>query len=98
MPLKETPFKAEVAMEAVKADVVTVTEVYNGLKEYRLKTSRSEGIKPYMIFNNEEIETLIKANPKSKNELLKVKGFGEKKVEKYGEEILKIIRRIPVSS
>ena len=44
-----------------------------------------------MIFNNAEMETLIKANPKSKNELLKVKGFGEKKVEKYGEEILRII-------
>jgi len=71
--------------------VVAVMDVYNILKEYRLKTSRVEGIKPYMVFSNAEMETLIKANPKSKNELHNVKGFGDKKVEKYGEEILKII-------
>jgi superfamily II DNA helicase RecQ len=70
--------------------------VYNVLKDYRLRTSRAEGIKPYMIFNNDEMEKLIAANPKSKNELLKVKGFGEKKVEKYGEEILRIINRYDI--
>lgn len=93
VPVKETSVKVEdVPREGVKPDaVVAATDVYNVLKEYRLKTSRAEGIKPYMIFNNEEMETLTKANPKSKIELLKVKGFGEKKVEKYGEEILKII-------
>ena len=93
MSLKDTSFKEEiVTAKEVKPDVlVAAKDVYNVLKEYRLKTSRAEGIKPYLIFNNEEMETLIKANPKSKNELLKVKGFGEKKVERYGEDILKII-------
>lgn len=86
---KEVPFKEELVVEP--AVVIASTDVNNELKEYRLKTARAQGIKPYMIFNNEEMETLIKANPKSKNELLKVKGFGEKKVEKYGEDILKII-------
>lgn len=93
IPLKDTPLiNVGIPREAVKPNVVVAaTDVYNALKEYRLKTSRTEGIKPYLIFNNDEMETLIKAKPRSKNELLKVKGFGEKKVEKYGEEILKII-------
>ena len=44
-----------------------------------------------MIFNNAEMDDLIEKNPKTKEELLKVKGFGQTKVDKYGDEILKIL-------
>ncbi|MCB2358610.1 HRDC domain-containing protein [Clostridium estertheticum] len=93
--VKEVQFKEnEIIKDEVEPEVVVaVMDVYNTLKEYRLKTSRDEGIKPYMVFSNAEMETLIKANPKSKSELHMVKGFGDKKVEKYGEEILGILNK-----
>lgn len=67
------------------------TYVYDQLKKFRLETSKLEGIKPYFIFNNEELDLLIESKPSTKEELLRVKGFGEKKVEKYGDKILEII-------
>ena len=67
------------------------------LKKYRLETSRKESIKPYFIFNNEEMENLIEINPKTKEELLKVKGFGPKKLEKYGEDILNILKNYEIA-
>ncbi|MDD3041269.1 HRDC domain-containing protein, partial [Bacteroides sp.] len=57
-----------------------------------LSKSREEGIKPYYICNDKQLEDLIQKMPKSKEELLTVSGFGEKKVEKYGDEILEIVR------
>lgn len=57
---------------------------------YRLKKSREENVKAYYIFNNNEMEEMIAKYPRSEEELLKVKGFGKIKVEKYGEEILYI--------
>jgi len=60
------------------------------LKEFRLLKAREENIAAYMIFNNEEMKALISAYPANEEELLKVKGFGKKKVEKYGEGILGI--------
>ncbi len=60
------------------------------LKEFRLVKAREENIAAYMIFNNEEMEVLIASCPVNEEELLKVKGFGKKKVEKYGEGILRI--------
>lgn len=69
------------------------TETYELLKRYRLNTSKEEGIKPYFIFNNEELDFLIQRKPKTKDELQLVKGFGPKKLEKYGEDILGIINR-----
>lgn len=68
------------------------SEIIASLKKFRLEVSRAEGIKPYMVFTDKELEGLIDANPRNRQELLVVKGFGEKKVNKYGVEILKILK------
>ena len=39
------------------------------------------------------MDDLIDKYPKSKEALVKVSGFGEKKAEKYGEEILSILAK-----
>lgn len=63
------------------------------LKKFRLEISRLEGIKPYYIFTDAQMYDLIEKRPKTKEELLKITGFGEKKVEKYGESILMILEK-----
>lgn len=63
---------------------------YELMKSYRLKKSRELNYKAYMVFNNEQMEALIDCNPCSEKELLTVKGFGPKKVELFGEDILEL--------
>lgn len=63
------------------------------LKAFRLERSRQEQIKPYYIFNDAQMEDLIKKNPKDKEELCRVSGFGKVKAEKYGDEILAVLRK-----
>ena len=63
------------------------------LKAFRLERSRQEGIKPYYIFNDAQMEALIEKNPKNKEELCQVPGFGNVKAEKYGRELLGILGR-----
>ncbi|HBX22178.1 MAG TPA: aldolase [Desulfotomaculum sp.] len=65
-------------------------QLYQLLKEFRLNKSREENIKAYFIFNNEQMEDMILKYPTTELELLKVNGFGIKKVEKYGKDILSI--------
>lgn len=65
--------------------------LFSKLKEYRLKKSREEKVKPYLIYNNEMLDEIIKLMPKNKEELIKIKGFGPVKVEKYGQDIVGII-------
>lgn len=50
-----------------------------------------ENIKPYYIFKDSEMMSLIEQRPKNSEELLKIAGFGQVKIEKYGKEILKIL-------
>lgn len=68
-------------------------KLINELKAYRLKVSRQEQIKPYYIYNNEQLIALINKTPQSIEELKQLSGFGEKKAEKYGEDILDILSK-----
>jgi superfamily II DNA helicase RecQ len=58
---------------------------------YRLNKSREENIKPYYIYNDNQLKDLILKMLKNKEELKLVAGFGEKKSNKYGDDILKIM-------
>lgn len=61
------------------------------LKAYRLEQSRKENCKAYYIFNDRQMNDLLDKFPRNKEELLKVSGFGNVKVEKYGDQILAIL-------
>ncbi len=69
------------------------SDLESALKQYRLNKSRELGYKPYFIYNNEEMNNIIDAKPTTKEEFLKIAGFGEKKYEMYGEDIISIIRK-----
>lgn len=66
-------------------------ELIKKLKEFRLNMSKAENIKPYIIFNDNQMMNLIECMPKNKDELKNVSGFGEVKINKYGDEIIKIL-------
>lgn len=68
-------------------------ELVRRLKTFRREISQSENIKPYYIFNDLQMNDLIDKKPQTKEELLQVSGFGNVKVEKYGEAILSILKR-----
>lgn len=66
---------------------------YRGLlKSYRLEKSKELNIKAYMIYSNEQLELLLEEKPLSIEMLLKVKGFGPKKAELFGEDIISIFK------
>ena len=67
------------------------TNLYKALKDYRLKKSKEEGVKPYVLYSNYQLEEIIKNVPKTLEELKAIKGFSDKRCSKYGEDILKII-------
>lgn len=68
----------------------TNTDFEKKLKNLRTEIARRDRIPPYYIFNNEEMDELIEKQPKTILELLKVRGFGIKKAEMYGEDIINI--------
>lgn len=68
--------------------------VYRALKEYRYQQSRKENVKAYYIYSNAQMEEIIRENPQTLADLKKIKGFGEVKCERYGNEILRILKEL----
>ena len=66
-------------------------ELFHKLKLWRKSKAIKENIKPYIIFSDSSLISIVNRLPKSIEELLQVRGVGEKKVEKYGDEILKLL-------
>ena len=53
------------------------------LKEFRMNQGRIRNVPLYCIFNNKTLSELVKFQPKTENELLKIKGVGQKKINEY---------------
>lgn len=64
------------------------------LKKYRLTKAKEKNLPSYYIFNDETLNEIISIKPQTIDELLTVKGFGQKKCEWYGNDILQIIRSL----
>ncbi|WP_423237175.1 DNA helicase RecQ [Clostridium tertium] len=68
-------------------------DLFNKLKLWRKEKANILGIKPYIIFSDSTLIELANKVPKDKEELLSIRGMGEKKFEKYGDEVLNIINK-----
>lgn len=97
---KEETFDEEIPLLNINEDITdnnkTINinnddEIRTNLKKYRLNKSRELNYKPYFIFSNKTLEDLINKKPKNKVELKQIEGFGDKKIEMYGIDIIKII-------
>ena len=66
-------------------------ELYNIFKSWRRDKAIKEDIKPYIIFSDSTLIEMVNRLPKNREELLNIKGIGEKKLDKYGDEIITLI-------
>ena len=66
-------------------------ELFNAVKNWRRERAYKDGIKPYIIFSDATLIEIVNKLPKNKEELMDIRGVGEKKVERYGDEILGLI-------
>lgn len=82
---------AEKTLTEPQIQNVEETPLYQALRTYRYNKSREEGVKPYFIYNNDQMKRLIETRPRSMEELREISGFGEVKCQKYGADILRII-------
>jgi len=64
-------------------------EAYDALRAWRAVKAKEEGIPPYMIASNKQIAKMVKLRAATKTDLAGVKGIGEAKILRYGEDILK---------
>jgi len=63
------------------------------LKKWRAKRAEIDSVPAYVVAHNKALEAIAAAPPTTENQLLALPGFGSKKVESYGMDILAIVAK-----
>ena len=63
------------------------------LQEWRTERYKEANLPAYTIIHQSTLLEIAAVIPKTREELLQIKGFGKAKYEKYGAEILEITSR-----
>ena len=66
-------------------------QLFRKLQTYRTQKAKLQQISPYMILSTKALIEITNNLPQKEKELLKIKGIGKIKVEKYGKDIIAII-------
>ncbi|MCC5816363.1 MAG: ATP-dependent DNA helicase RecQ [Leptospira sp.] len=75
----------------VKKTPTTNTLILRKLQNYRDTQARKLKWKKYMVMQNNVLKKIAEDMPSSEEELYRVKGMGQSKVEKFGADILAIL-------
>ena len=68
-------------------------ELFDKLRLWRKEKAFRENIKPYIIFSDSTLIELSNIIPNTEEELLSIKGMGQRKYEKYGKELIEILNK-----
>lgn len=66
--------------------------ILQALRTWRDKQARIEGVETFRVFPNAVLDALVGALPRTKEEMLAIKGIKEAKYRKYGAALLGIIK------
>ncbi len=65
-------------------------ERYSALKAWRAEVAREHNLPAYVIFHDATLAAIAQRNPLSLDDLQGISGMGEKKLQAYGDEVLRV--------
>jgi ATP-dependent DNA helicase RecQ len=66
--------------------------LYDELSSLRRQISSDEGIPPYMVMHDKTLIEMCKTLPLDFDSLLAISGIGSRKIDKYGNKFIEIIK------
>jgi ATP-dependent DNA helicase RecQ len=67
-------------------------DLFEDLKRVRTSFARSENVPPYVVFSDATLIEMATSLPQTENEMRKISGVGELKLEKYAADFLREIK------
>ncbi len=90
--LKQTQKKRAVKSSFYPSQGNLNTPLYEALRKYRRELADRRSVPAYVIFTDATLREIAVHQPKSRTELLNVRGIGTEKAEKYGAAIIEIVK------
>jgi translin len=92
-PQVSQPEKAEAVAQEVPPLDSREQKIYEALAAWRTRKSKEDNLAPFIIAHNSMLNQIVRRHPETLKDLNAVKGFGERRINKYGKEIIAIINK-----
>lgn len=66
-------------------------DLFEALRQLRRELAEKQGVPPFVIFSDKTLHEMSAVMPTNDSQMLDVKGVGENKLNKYGEQFLDVI-------
>ncbi len=91
---KPSRFLKEIGIGAASNPVAAAAgggRIFDALKQWRLERSREDEVPPYVVFHNTTLAEIAERQPRSLAELALIPGIGPTKLERYGQDVLRVL-------
>lgn len=90
--IKERSYKEKASSVTHQVPRNIDSDLYEALREVRLKLAQAEEVPAYIIFSNKTLEDMASKLPNNEEEFLTVEGVGAVKADKYAGQFLPVIQ------
>ena len=66
-------------------------ELFEELRVLRMEIARRRRVPPYVIFHDTTLAAIARRRPATADELAKISGVGQAKLERYGADVLRVV-------
>jgi len=66
--------------------------LWEALRELRRRLAKAQGVPPYVIFHDSTLEEMVRRRPLTLEAFCLISGVGERKLERYGQAFVDVIR------
>jgi DNA helicase-2/ATP-dependent DNA helicase PcrA len=74
------------------------TALFERLKEWRGRVARASAVPAYVVFSDATLREIATSRPASRDALLAVNGIGPVKIERFGDDVLGIVKADPATA
>jgi len=77
--------------KSYNTDKASNQELWEALRSCRTKLAEENRVPPYVIFHDATLAEILERQPANREQLLRINGIGENKLEKYADAFLSVI-------
>ncbi|MBI4361804.1 MAG: HRDC domain-containing protein [Euryarchaeota archaeon] len=68
------------------------SRLYQALSAWRKQQAAKEGVPPYIVAPNVSLRQLARSGAGNREDLRQIKGVGQRRIDRYGDDILRVVR------
>jgi ATP-dependent DNA helicase PIF1 len=89
---RQTPDLTDELLDSMKEKSIVDTDLYEILKQWRYNRAKTDNLPPYIIAHDVSLSAVATKLPTSIEQLATLSGFGARKLELYGPEIIYLVK------